>query len=89
MKPTEFYIEYRDGVCCKFRKPTKDEQKTILKQAQKIEKLKKKIGELKSELEVVVAESKTDELLKNAFYDTAGHPYDVRHFFLTGKTDLI
>lgn len=65
----------------KTRQPTVEEFEKALQVEQQRKELESKIESLQKELKTLDSESVKMDL--KVFYDTAGFPYDVRHFITT------
>lgn len=65
----------------KTREPTVEEFEKALQVEQQRTELENKIQSLQKELKTLDSESVKMDL--KVFYDTAGSPYDVRHFIVT------
>jgi hypothetical protein len=83
MAERKLYVEFRDGVCCKFREPTPEELKEALL-------LEQERQTLVSQQEAIVKRLK--EIRQHpsmVFYDEGGYPYDVRTFIASGRQELL
>lgn len=66
-----------------YRDPTEAELEHALAMQKERKKLNKIVSNAKSRLSEIYNDK------SKVFYDTAGHPYDIRHFIASGKEDLI
>ena len=81
---------YRDGCDNKYRKPTRDEIDKISSFLVDEKKILNEIAELNKKLKRLREKNGAGDNCKHQFfYDTAGHPYDVRHCVLCGYASLI
>lgn len=85
----KMYVEVREGVRCTNRELNEQEVGKVTSIRTNIENQQKIIKEAQTRLNDLLKKCEEDEFLSKVFYDVAGHPYDVRHFFLTKKTSLI
>jgi hypothetical protein len=76
------YYHYEETLG-QYRDPTEAELEHALAMQKERAFLNKIVADAKSRL----AEIYDDK--SKVFYDTAGHPYDIRHFIASGKEDLI
>lgn len=79
----KYLVEVKSGNCCYYRTPTEDE----LNEALKIEKRRKFLEAKKIKIDQELKEISMSD--SKVFFDSPGHPYDIRVFVATGMSDLI
>lgn len=87
----QLYVEVKNksghGSTC--RLATDGEAEKSLEYQSRAKNIRKKIHKLEKELESLLKDAKEDDFVNAVFYDSPGHPYDVREFVATGYSSLI